>query len=173
MRSAWVWVGIDPGLKGGLAVVDSAGGLVETVRMPTRAKRTGNGVEVDPVELNEWLFKLDLDGRCAVIAVEAQQAMPHQGVSSTFTTGYGMGAIEGVLAGSGHPSMRVRPVDWKRSCGLLGKAKEASIAWCRSRWPEAEWAGVRNKQVMLGLADAACIAYHVWRLEDAGRADLR
>jgi hypothetical protein len=52
------------------------------------------------------------------VLIEESHAMPGQGVSSPWTTGYGFGVWLGVLAALVLPHTRVRPAIWKRALGL-------------------------------------------------------
>ena len=113
-------MGIDPGLTGAIGILH-VDGSVAVEDMPRNPRD---------------LYELLREWRCRAF-VEQAQAMPKQGVSSTFKTGYGYGLIIGVLAGLGIPYQTVTPAVWKRAMGLWGKDKEASRALARSLWPEA------------------------------------
>ena len=49
------------------------------------------------------------------VFIETQQAMPKQGVSSTFQTGYGYGVWIGLITALQIPWTPVRPSTWKRA----------------------------------------------------------
>ena len=86
-------LGIDPGLAGGLGVLDLdddgsplAVALYRTPSIPVvRNRKTRN--EYDPLGMRQLLARL-LDGDAATVevALEAQGARPGQGVTSTFRT---------------------------------------------------------------------------------------
>ena len=62
--------------------------------------------------------------------LESQQAMPRQGVSSTFSTGQGFGMWRGILAALRLPYEIVTPATWTRGMlkGAPGEGKERAIA---------------------------------------------
>jgi hypothetical protein len=130
-------VGIDPGLTGALAVLAPDGTLEALYDVPTLTLRTSRGTKQE----------YDLPGLVALLApysgpqshvlIEESQAMPGQGVRSTWTTGYGYGAWLGVLAALQLPHTRVRPQIWKRALGL-SKDKEASRLRAMQLYPAAD-----------------------------------
>ena len=73
----------------------------------------------------------------AHVLIEASQAMPGQGVSSTWTTGYGYGAWVGLLAALQIAYTTVRPAIWKRALGLR-KDKEAARLRAMQLFPAAD-----------------------------------
>ena len=130
-------LGVDPGLAGAVAVLDPAGAFVAVHDTPTLTLRVARGTRHD----------YDVPGMAALLApyagaglhviIEASQAMPGQGVRSTFSTGYGYGLWVGILAALQVPYTPVRPVIWKKAFGL-GKDKEQ--AWLRAQqlFPSAD-----------------------------------
>ena len=133
-------LGIDPGISGAVALLDGAV-APEVVDMPS-----------NPRDLWDTLSAWRTDDLYAY--VERAQAMPKQGVSSTFRYGYGYGVIIGLLAGLGIPYETVRPGEWKKRAGLIGRDKEASRALARQLWPTAPLGRVRDH----GRAEALLIA---------------
>ena len=84
--------------------------------------------------------------------------MPGQGVSSTWTTGYGFGVWLGVLAALALPHTRVRPAIWKRAMGL-GKDKEQARLRAIQLFPSAD---LRRKKDH-GRAEALLLAWYGWQ----------
>ena len=135
-------MGIDPGVTGAVALLRDDRQKVED--MPS-----------NPRDLWELLTELRGGPYLEVSAiVEQAQAMPKQGVSSTFKTGYGYGVIIGVLASLGIPYETVTPSVWKRAMGLQGKDKDASRSLARCYWPDAPLGRVKDH----GRAEALLIA---------------
>jgi len=126
-------LGIDVGLSGALAVL-SDDAPPEVYDLPTIKARSGNRRELSIHQLAPIVFGYKAIDEVRAI-VEAQQAMPKQGVSSTFQIGEGYGAIKAMLATLHIPYEVVRPVDWKRWAGLIGKDKDASRAVAMQRFP--------------------------------------
>ena len=114
-------IGIDPGKKGGWAVID------------------GDGVEVyawdDQTFVNVMAATMN-KGKC-IAAVEKVGAMPGQGVTSMFTFGQGYGFIHGVLTALGIPFQVVPPREWKKEFGL-NSDKSKSIEVCHRLFPDVD-----------------------------------
>ncbi len=138
--------GIDPGLTGGLALVDGNGGLREVVSMPVIAS------EIQPRIVHEILMTWMPD----LVVIEEVHSMPKQGIASTFKFGKGFGTIIGVVGGQGHPMERVRPQEWKKEFTLVGKDKDASRHKATELWPAMSMKWPRKADN--GLTDAALIA---------------
>lgn len=148
-----VWIGIDPGVTGALAVLTDEGAW-QLDDLPTI--EVGKRREVDVAELVEVFRDHSYQGYTTqLVAIERQQPMPGQGLSSTFKTAQGYGALLGVLTAMGLPLMCPRPVDWKRAM-RLGKGKDAARDVARKRWP-AMSAYLRRKQDH-GRAEAMLLA---------------
>ena len=104
-----VYVGIDPGLNGGLAVIYPD----EVLVFPTPVT---DGKKREYLEQEMSRLIPALNGTRA--AIEYQQAMPKQGVSSTFQTGMGYGLWRGILAALGISYAIVKPQEWRKVVGL-------------------------------------------------------
>ena len=117
------YLGIDPGLSGALAVVETINGLpvlVDAIDMPA----TGSGAKarVDILAAAEWIAK----HAPSMAFVERAQAYPGQGASSGFSYGRAVGAIEATVALCQIPMILVEASGWKRQLHLLGKDKETA-----------------------------------------------
>ncbi len=151
------FLGIDPGQKGAIAKVGADSYSV--LDMPT-----------NPRDLWEILCE-QREPLCeARVAVERQQSMPGQGVSSSFQTGKGFGEILGVLAASGLPYEVVSAGTWKRSLGLIrgkeeaiGEFKERSRTMARALFPDAPLSRKKDE----GRAEALLLAEYLRRREQA------
>lgn len=145
-----MFVGIDPGKTGGVAIVSHDGSLIHVGRFDN----------ADPLVV---LAKaLDRDG-IQRIAVEAVHAMPGQGVCSMFTFGVGYGQILGYLSAVvTTPGIvtRVTPQAWKKILPPAEGPKEAAKAFCISRWGEVGFIFLGCRNPHSGAMDAACIAEH-------------
>ena len=69
------------------------------------------------------------------IYIERQQAMPRQGVVSTFKLGYGFGQISSTCALSKVPFSLVSPAKWKRALALP-KDKDSARRLAQQWFPE-------------------------------------
>ena len=148
-------IGIDPGLTGGVAVLDAdriLQGLADTPTLTVKVQR-GTRQVYDAPGLVELLRPYA--GLHSHVTIEEAQPMPGQGTWSTFITGYGMGIWVGILATLELPYTCVRPSVWKRSLAL-GKDKEASRLRAMQLFPDAD---LRRKKDH-GRAEALLLAYY-------------
>jgi crossover junction endodeoxyribonuclease RuvC len=145
-------LGIDPGLDGALAVIETSLDTLVVRDMPVARSGTGTRREVVPVLLAELIREWRPD----VAWVEKVHAMPKQGVSSTFTFGLGYGVVLGVLAALDVPVRLIAPLQWKRGLGL-DAAKLGSRAMAMRTFPReaALFARARDD----GRAEAALLAW--------------
>jgi len=86
-------LGVDPGLSGGLSIIDERFNLVACYPMPTVVGEDGKR-KVDPVAAFNLLSQHDI----ALAVVEKVGARPGQGVTSMFNFGDAFGAIRAVAA---------------------------------------------------------------------------
>jgi crossover junction endodeoxyribonuclease RuvC len=117
------YLGIDPGLSGALAIVETINGvsaLVDAIDMP--ATGTGAKARVDIITAAQWIAK----HAPWMAYVERAQAFPGQGASSGFSYGRAVGAIEATVALCQIPMTLVEASGWKRQLHLPGKDKEAA-----------------------------------------------
>lgn len=112
-----VYIGIDPGQKGGYAIID------------------GDSVRTYPWDDKAFIeFAKNLDNTNCVCCLEKVGAMPKQGVSSMFNFGKSAGFIEGVLQTCGIPYQLVPPQKWKKEFSISSD-KNQSIAVCKRLFP--------------------------------------
>lgn len=119
-------LGIDPGLSGGLSIIDEQFNLIACIQMPT-IKFDGKKRRVDPRPVFEFieLHKPEL------AIVELVGARPGQGVTSMFSFGDAFGVVRAV-AECLCPEVRyARPQEWRGYQSLSGLSKEqlAEIAF--------------------------------------------
>lgn len=96
------YMGIDPGQKGAISLINKKGDKFESIPMP------------DLHNLHEHLHKWKIKYNIKHCFLEHAQAMPKQGVSSTFTYGRGFGALEALLIAHEIPFTLVKPRDWQK-----------------------------------------------------------
>lgn len=158
-------VGIDPGLRGGVAALDPAGAVVGLWPMPVA------GGEVHAAGLADLLRSLrclDSHQDMGRVCLEKVSAMPKQGVSSTFRFGTGWGMVRGVCAALAVPVVLVPPTVWKKQILLgLPHDKAGAVQFCTSRWPTADLVLHGCRVPHDGLADALCLAAYARHLETA------
>lgn len=157
-----VFVGIDPGLTGAVAILwpDADPEVVDT---PTT--RVGKGNDYLAASMANILASVKLAcmgraGERVAAALEQGIAMPKQSSSSTFKTGRGGGLWEGILAGLGIPYELVTPRRWKLALGMpIGADKSASRLYAQRLFPAVADRLARVKDD--GRAEALLIAE--WR----------
>jgi crossover junction endodeoxyribonuclease RuvC len=129
-----IHIAIDPGLTGAIAAIDSEAQLVLCADLPVI--RDNKLAWIDSNDLTD-LFLECLQGRPARITLERSQAMPGQGVSSTFCTGVVMGSILAACQRIHAPLTLVTAAVWKRSMGL-DSSKSVSLDKARLLFPTAD-----------------------------------
>lgn len=102
------YIGIDPGVKGCISIVDETGKFVESFFL---LKNTKN---VDAVEISNTLLNLSkYEDNCHVI-IENIHAIFGSSAKGTFNFGFIAGLIEGVIATIGLPYTKVNPKIWQK-----------------------------------------------------------
>lgn len=172
-----LYIGIDPGLDGAVAVIDDRGFLVSlddapTISVEKPAKKNAKldkdgkkkkGKKRLPLasEMADIIerARTSTTGRISV-TIENVHAMPKQGVTSMFSMGRGFGIWEGIVSGLRLPVEYVEPSKWKREMGILrGSDKAASIVAASRLFPGASLSRKKDD----GRGDALLIAEHARR----------
>tara|TARA_R100000951_G_scaffold82836_1_gene70496 strand:- start:1106 stop:1603 length:498 start_codon:yes stop_codon:yes gene_type:complete len=154
-----LYVGIDPGLLGAIAVLDDEGRLLDAVRTPViPSSGKGGKTEYDIPAMAQFLEHISPDLR--LITLEQVNAMPHDGVTSAFRFGMGYGIWRGIASALRTPMMLARPVAWQAKA-LAGRprgkaVKSSAVAAAKDLWPNIP---IKYKRDW-GMADAALIAEH-------------
>lgn len=151
-------LGVDPGIHGGLAIVELNGStaplLIDAVDIPVIG--IGAKERVDAIALRTWIEAHRPDHA----QFERGQAMPKHGASSGFKYGRAIGALEAAIALCGIPMTIIEPSVWKKFHGLRGGEKEASRQRALQLFPTAHALLARKKDH--GRSEAALLAL-AWR----------
>ena len=142
-----VYVGIDPGQTGAVAVI--------TPKLEVLMLEDFPGNEVSSANLiREIILYHDVSG----VALEKVHSMPKQGVASTFKFGTNFGMWRGILAALELPFLLPTPQAWQK--GVIAKAqdKKPAVAAAARLFPAAELHGPRGGKKD-GRADSLLIAY--------------
>lgn len=153
-------LGIDPGAKGGVALLGDDLRPRIACRMPVVEYRGKRAFDPNGFEdfFGEHISRHKLDQ----IVIEQVHAMPGQGVSSTFQFGRLFGGVETMAMYLKAPMTYVTPAVWKKHFGL-GQSKRASLDMCKLRFGPANlWDVLANE----GISEAALIA--LWWAETRG-----
>jgi crossover junction endodeoxyribonuclease RuvC len=150
-----IYIGIDPGLNGAIAFLDTEKGHLSVIDMPVlEVMRNGKlKKEVSPHGLAS-IFKVSPQPVCAFL--ERVGAMPGQGVSSVFSFGRSTGLVEGVLATCDIPVLIITPQSWQKAASVRG-GKDGSRQRAMELFPN--YAGLFARKKDDGRADAACMAW--------------
>lgn len=148
-------IGIDPGLSGALVCIRGAE-VLACHDLPVESGVGRRNRLSAPVLTHHLRELLTAHGPCRA-ALEAVSAMPGQGVSSMFSFGRSLGAVEGVLAALGIAVTYYTPAVWKRSYGLSGRPKDASRTRALELFPSA--AGLLTRKKDHGRAEALLLAH--------------
>lgn len=162
-------IGIDPGLNGAIALIDTdTGELFDITDMPTTTT-TKKGKKVRAINadqivaaLDDYLGHADRDAD-VLIVIEQQSTRPGLAAGAIFKTGYGYGVIIGAAAANGATTITVRPQAWKAAHGLIGAGGDLKGA-------------ARTRAIKTASRQTAtlCFPYHAdmfKRAKDDGRAE--
>jgi hypothetical protein len=143
-----ICVGIDPGLKGGVAIFN--GDRLTVFPMPLLNSN------IDAYQLHATLSYC---GKIHFLAIEEAASRPDQGVISMFSFGKGYGALLAIIEILKIPYIIVKPQTWK--AGILPntkKDKAAAIAYCQTKYPNVSITRKHARTPSDGMADSICIA---------------
>jgi crossover junction endodeoxyribonuclease RuvC len=154
-------LGIDPGLSGGLSLVEIDNGapakIIDTIDIPIIG--TGAKTRVDVLAIKKWLETHQPDHA----AIERAGVMPKQGIASGYRYGRAVGAIEAVIACCEIPLTIIEASAWKKFHNLhkapgqtATEIKEASRQKALMLFPAAHHLLARKMDH--GRAEAALIA---------------
>ena len=155
-------LGVDPGVRGGIAVVndrDGIGTLLDAIDIPVIG--SGARERVDVAAVRAFIQQ----HAPALALIERAQAMPRQGSSSGFKYGRATGALEAAVILCAVPLEIVEATAWKHFWKLPPKDKERSRQRALELFPAAHALLARKKDH--GRAEAALIAFYGLRTHAA------
>ena len=158
-------VGIDPGLSGGIAILEN-NKVLRLFDMPIMAEGKKNKRQLNSALLvNIIKENISINEEIAIV-VEQVNAMPGQGVTSMFNFGQTFGAIKGVCAALNLPIFFVRPSKWKKHFELINSSKDSSRTKVIEMYPSLSNQLSKKKDV--NKSDAILIArfYSETRLKE-------
>ena len=148
-------IGIDPGLSGGIAVLDGLK-IFDIYDMPIMSEGKKNKNQLNSAQLVNIIKKNIISNGDTFLIVEQVSAMPGQGVTSMFNFGQTFGAIKGVCAALELPIFFVRPSKWKKHFELINSSKDSSRTKAIEMYPSLSDDLARKKDV--NKSDAILIA---------------
>ena len=148
-------LGIDPGLSGGLALVEGehliGSRLIEAVDIPVIG--VGAKRRVDAAALLAFVQRYKPD----FALIERAQTMPDQGSSSGFIYGRAVGYLEMAVLGMQIPLEIVETRAWKQAHGLIGLKDRAGNPFSKTQIKEAS----RQRALFLWPMYATRVIYQV------------
>lgn len=142
-----IYVGIDPGKSGALAIMQENKEIDTFVFNPTVYVEQFQQIKDQPVRA----------------CLEKVNAMPGQGVTSMFNFGHNLGFIEGILQAFSISYQLVPPQKWKKEFSLSSD-KSKSIEVCQKLFPEVNLlATERSKKPHDGIAEAVLMMEYARR----------
>ncbi len=157
-------LGIDPGLSGAMAIVDTKlPALVIVADIPVTHTAHGKGKRAN---INLWAMRnwLLLGAPIDLAILEKVGAMPGQGVTSMFRFGQAAGLCQGLLAGLNIKLVLVPPRKWKTEMGV-GREKDQARQIITDMYPTFADAFRRKKDI--DRAEAALMAVYGTRMDGA------
>ena len=148
-------IGIDPGLSGGIAVLENKR-VLSIFDMPVMSEGKKNKRQLNSAQLVMIIKENIQSNDEVVVVVEQVNAMPGKGVTSMFNFGQTFGAIKGVCAALGLPIFFVRPSKWKKHFELINSSKDSSRTKAIEMYPAFSNQLAKKKDV--NKSDAILIA---------------
>lgn len=143
-----VFMGIDPGKKGGIGVISHYNGIVSAY--PYSPHKLKNILEMYESEFT-------------IVYVEKAHSMPGESHLSSFSYGEGYGKILGLLEGFDTPYEEIMPQRWKKHFSL-NKDKQKSIETCEHLFPNVNLLPTPQcRKKSDGMAEALLLAEYCRR----------
>lgn len=144
-----MFVGIDPGTSGGIALLTQEHKL-ELWKMPV--------TEHDISSVFEYIATL-----ARFTMIESVHSMPGQGVASSFTFGRNYGFLRGMLVAHKISFIDITPRQWQAALGIK-PAKGGDKSEHKNRLKGLAQQIFPTHTITLATADAALIAEYVFRI---------
>lgn len=140
-----MYIGIDPGKEGAIAIVNGPVALSFNFKDRTEG------------EVMHWLFENLIDATPALAMLERVRSSPQMGVTSAFSFGWSYGFWRGALAGLQISYDEVLPAKWQRELGCLSKGdKNVTKSRAQQLFPDVKCTH--------GNSDALLIAEYARRI---------
>ena len=153
-----LFIGLDPGLTGALACLDSCGVALWVHEMPLQQDRRGKRT-IDTLKVATYLHEWREAGSVALIAIEQVHARPTDARNALWTFAFNTGKLHALLDLLGLPTEEVTPQTWKEEILRdTDKSKEAAVGYARSRWPNIPLVLPGCRKAHDGLAEALALA---------------
>lgn len=147
-----LYIGIDPGVSGGIAVVDECGEVIGAWPMPS--------TEADVLAV---FRECGADGDTLRAVLEWVRSSPQMGVVSAFTFGKGYGVLRMALTAAKIPFDEVTPGKWQQAMQCRSKGdKNITKRRAQELFP--------SQKITHAVADALLLAEYGRRQREQGAA---
>lgn len=147
-----LYIGIDPGKHGGIAVLDTEGAVVDVAKMPET-----------PQDLLSLLSRYKDNSVCTL---ERVGGMPGNGGSAMFNFGKGYGHLQMALIALEIPTEDVTPNKWEKSYQLGSSGKYGKTEWKNRLKAKAQQLFPSlGRKITLATCDALLIAEYGRRMK--------
>lgn len=151
-------IGIDPGEKGGIAVLDDAGRVIDVTKMPAT-----------PQDILHYLneqYKLAESEGCPIVCYmeKVGQGMPGQSSKATATFARHCGHLDMVLLALGIPTNTITPNVWEKSYQLGSSKGFSKTQWKNKLKAKAQQMFPKVKMT-LAICDALLLAEYGRKIE--------
>tara|TARA_R100000655_G_scaffold75875_1_gene114826 strand:+ start:803 stop:1258 length:456 start_codon:yes stop_codon:yes gene_type:complete len=143
------YIGVDPGKSGSICAVSSDGHAWVVIKTDKPYEKIWNKLLWYGIH------------ECEAV-VESVNAMPGQGVASTFKFGESFGMLLGLMTATGIPFEKVRPAIWCKEFGLKRGEGESNTDW-KNRHKQLAQELFPDIDVTHATADALLIAEYCRR----------
>lgn len=151
MREGKLYIGIDPGAHGGIAVLDTDGAVVDLAKMPET-----------PQDLLDFLERYKENSICTL---ERVGGMPGNGGSAMFNFGKGFGHLQMALLALRIPTEDVTPNKWEKAFQMGSSGKFTKTEWKNLLKAKAQQLFPKlGRKVTLATCDALLIAEYGRRM---------
>lgn len=156
-----MYLGIDPGFSGALAILDKELHVVHYEDMPLI--EVGGKRELDEPELRNIFRRFSPYYVDLTVGIEKSQTMPNQGVVSSGRYMASYGFLRGLCVGMGLPYILIRPPSWKKVMLMdMPKEKGSSIQKVGQLYPDIKLTRKKDH----GISDAILIARYMSTILD-------
>jgi Holliday junction resolvasome RuvABC endonuclease subunit len=164
------YIGIDPGLNGAVAIITDNSFIkiidtpIRTVQVPSKKSKSGKKNKRLYVESDMANIFRMYNHTTTMVCIEKQWARTKEGVSSSFTNGYGYGLWIGIIKALDIKHRVVTPMEWKKvMIGDKGADKSISCELAKEIFPQAELYTKRGR-ALDGRGDALLIGEYYRRI---------
>lgn len=155
-----IFIGVDPGVSGGIAFIDHNGVPIRTAKMPETERDLFELLTFGCIQTAQGFQIGDALGHRRAM-LERAGATPQMGVTSAFTFGMGYGRVRMALVAAGCPFDVVTSHVWQKAMGCRsGGDKNVTKRRAQDLFPQVK--------VTHAIADALLLAEYCRRMEQQG-----